>query len=264
MAIFQHPLWGYEVTYPKGWVQRSIGDVEGFAAVSAALQPGYEGPQSGHLLVRGEWNSGQRPLEPLWKRHIGKTAGFLGAKKVGAAPWRIGDATGFEAEIVLPKREKMRLWTGILARGFTVLHFMVSHLKEERAWFEPLVTGVIASLHFPTGVDGVVLNEEGLPLPPDYVPADASAIVEDIAGPAGWQAYEGPGSVGALQAFYWRETAVYGWRAVEYIPFPNTAGLGFARLRLHKGEQAVMLGIMPAGEGEETAAHQAHVVIKYE
>src|SRR5512147_2380879 len=127
MKIFQHELWGYELTYPDDWTHRTIQDKEAFAFLAEALEPGYEGTNAGYLMVKAEWNCARKPIEPLWNRHIGLTAGMLSAKKVGSAPWRMGGATGLEAEIVLPTKSSRRLWTGILSKDLTVLHFLVTH-----------------------------------------------------------------------------------------------------------------------------------------
>ena len=147
MKKFRHILWGYELTYPDHWTHQFVQDADAFApsvpsataeesgdAVDAVdLDP--EGLEAGQLLVRGEWNWERQPIEPLWNRHMGLMAGMIGAKQVGSAPWKLGDATGLEAEIVLPKKDNRRLWTGILMHDFRVLHFMVTHPKEIREEF---------------------------------------------------------------------------------------------------------------------------------
>ena len=149
MAVFQHVLWGYELTYPDNWAHQTQEGVEAFAITSQALAPDYVGPDSGQILVRAEWNCAHQPIQPLWNRHIGMLASWLGAKQVGSALWRMGGASGIEAEIVLPKKDNRRLWTGILERNLIVLHFVVIHMKEERSSFEPLATQVISSLFLP-------------------------------------------------------------------------------------------------------------------
>jgi hypothetical protein len=264
MATFQHPLWGYALTYPDGWVHQTLNDVEGFAATAEALLPGYEGPGSGHLLVHGEWNSRLEPLEPLWNQHIALTAGFLGAKRVGSAPWAMASMAGLEAEIVLPKGQNLRLWAGILGGGWHVLHFMVAHRKDERAAFEPLASEVIRSLAFVESAEGTAVDEAGLPVPPGYRAADPLAFLPDIADATGWRAYEGQSSIGALQAFYWRETAAHGWQASEYAPYPGDGQLGFARLTVVKGGQRAVIGLLPFGEGRSAGDYQARVVVRLE
>jgi hypothetical protein len=262
MTIFQHPLWGFEFTYPADWVHSTVGDVEGFAEVAAALEPGYSGEKSGHLLVRPEWNATLQAVEPLWGRHMGVTAGLIGAKRVGSAAWQMGGAVGLEAEIALPKVSSLRLWSGILARDFLVLHFMVTHPKDDRARFEPLVTRLIASLRFVPAVTGLAVEMLGLPLPPGYVPMDPRQVIPDIADVAPWSAYDGESPVGALQAFYLREVAAHGWTVDEFMPFPADTGLGFARFKLHMGEAAVMVGLMPVGAERVTVASPAKIVVK--
>src|SRR5512146_108307 len=101
MKVYQHILWGYEITYPDAWFHRQAQDTDIFLANPDALDPGYDGPDAGQVQVRGEWNWARQQVEPLWNQHIGRLAGMLGASQVGSAPWRIGDAAGLEAEIVL-------------------------------------------------------------------------------------------------------------------------------------------------------------------
>ena len=65
MSVFQHVLWGYELTYPDNWVHQTTGAVEAFAAISEALTPDYSGEYSGQILVRGEFNCARQPIGPL-------------------------------------------------------------------------------------------------------------------------------------------------------------------------------------------------------
>ena len=262
MTVFQHPLWGYEFTFPDDWAHRTLGDVEGFAALAGALEPGYAGEKAGHLLVKAEWNATLQPVEPLWGQHIGTTAGLIGAKRVGSAPWQMGGAVGLEAEISLPKLAGQRLWSGILARDFIVLHLMVAHAKDDRAWFEPLVTKVIASLRFVPAVEGVAVDARGLPLPPAYRPVDPRQVISDIQDQAPWRAFQGQSAAGALQAFYLREVVARGWAVEEFLPFPADTDLGFARFRLKKGSDVVMVGVMPQGGERVTASSPAAIVVK--
>jgi hypothetical protein len=146
-------------------------------------------------------------------------AGMLGAKQVGSAPWKLGDAVGGEAEIVLPKKDNGRLWTGILMRDFRVLHFMVTHPKEIRAQFEPVTTKIISSLRFPNQFLGIKTSREGIPLPPGYEAVDPKSILTDISNPENWRAYSGKAGIGALQAFYF-EVPIHNWEMEEYVPFP--------------------------------------------
>ena len=255
MTVFQNKLWGYEVTYPDDWVQKNDQDTEGFAAIPEALMPEYDGRQSGQVLIRGEWNSERRPIESLWGKHVGKLAVMMGAKNVGAAPWQMAGASGFEVEIVLPKREEKRLWVGILSRGLTILHFMVVHHKEERDYFEPLATEIISSLTFIKQASGLATDSSGLPLPPKYAPVEPDDVVDDIADIEDWQAYDGASSTGALQAFYLREAPNYDWEIDEFLPFPSSASdLNFARIQMHRGQIQRTLGILPFGKEREDHA----------
>lgn len=262
MTVFQDVLWGYALTYPEDWTHHTLGDIEGFAATPAALKPGYQGKKNGHLLVRAEWNGLMENLEPLWNQHIALTAGILGAKKVGAAPWKMGGAVGMEAEIALPKSSNQRLWVGILGRGPVVLHFMVSHSLDERTWFEPLATRLIASLYFPVNWQGLVQENTVLPLPPGYTATSPAEIIQDIADPAPWRAYRGTSAVGALQAFYLREAQRHGWEIDSFEPFPGLTDLGFARFQVHKGATELTLGLMPYGGERVNSTSPANLVIK--
>ena len=263
MNIFQDVLWGYELAYPEEWDHRTIQDVEVFAARTEALEGDYAGPQFGQMLVKAEWNCARRPIRPLWSRHIGMLSGMLSARRVGSAPWQMAGAAGLEAEVVLPKQDNRRLWTGILSHDFLVLHFMVTHYKEDRNWFEPLATQIISSLRFLQHVDGTILDEKNIPLPPSCTSIPPNSIIPDILDPQNWRAYEGRGSVSALQAFYLRELPYYKWRIEEYVPFPSPSDLGFARLQIHKGEQDATLGILPYDSAALTPSSPARIVLKY-
>lgn len=278
MPVFRHILWGYELTYPDHWTHQSVQDADAFAphvqwktqeetcgvvAVVDALDPHYAESEAGQLLVRGEWNWERQPIEPLWNRHIGMLAGMMGAKQVGSAPWKLGQATGLEAEIVLPKKDNQRLWTGILMQDFRVLHFMVTHPKEVKESFEPVATKVISSLRFPNRILGIKASREGLPLPPKYVPVDPKNILTDIPDPQHWRAYSGKAGIGALQAFYLREIPIHNWEMEEYMPFPSSSDLGFARFQLRKDKLKIMLGLMPYDpSGTITPSSPADVVFK--
>ena len=124
-------------------------------------------------------------------------------------------------------------------------------MKEEREKFEPLATQIISSLRFPSEITGVLTNQDGLPLPPGYTSIPPQDILEDIAEPTQWRAYEGKSGIDGLQAFYTREVRNFGWQILEYIPFPTAADLGFARFKLVKNGQEVMLGILPYKGGEK-------------
>jgi len=263
MTVFQHPLWGYELTYPDDWAHRSIPGYEIFATIPEALQDSYQGPLSGQILVKGEWNCARQPIEPLWTNHIGRLASMLGAHQVGSAPWRMAGAVGMEAEILMPKRENRRLWTGILSYDFTVLQFLVTHPREERVRFQPAATQIISSLRFLDHVDGLATTAEGLPLPAEYVTVPPRSLIADIPGPGRWRAYTGPSGIDALQAFYLREAPHFGWTVEEYVPFPSPTDLGFARLRLRSGERTAVLGILPSGSGRVQPDSPANLAIQF-
>ena len=262
MAIFQHPLWGFEFTYPDDWHHKTKDGMELFASAPEALDIDYAGSNAGYILARAEWNVVNESLEELWNRHLGLAAGLIGAKKVSSAPWKMAGASGFEAEIVLPKKETLRLWTGILSRGFLVLNMVVSHPKEARGWFEPLATQIISSLKFPLTVGEYTTTRQGVPLPPEYKAIDPRLAIDDIPQPAQWQAFDGEIPIGALQAFYLREALACGWQVQEYVPFPIPSNLGFARLILRKDDQTVILGLLPKGEQIVNSASAARVIIK--
>ncbi len=114
MLTYQDIFWGYELTYPDFWIHKHVTDTDYFSVSPDYHDPLYDGPDPGQIAIRGEWNWARKDITPLWNEHIGLLAGILGAKDIGSAPWKLGDATGVEAEIVLPKKENRRLWTGIL------------------------------------------------------------------------------------------------------------------------------------------------------
>jgi hypothetical protein len=263
MTVFQHILWGYEITYPDNWTHQTVQDSDVFVMTPDAMDPYYLGEDAGQLLIRGEWNWARQPIEPLWNQHIGMLAGMLGAKQVGSAPWKIGQTSGFEAEIALPKKDSRRLWTGTLMHDFRVFHFMVTHPKEIREQFEPVATKIISSLRFPERILGIEMCGDGLPLPPGYTSVDPKSILPDIPDSKQWRAYSGRDGIGALQAFYLREIPILNWEIVDYIPFPGAFDLGFARLKLRKEELQITLGIMPAEISENMiSSSPANVAFK--
>lgn len=263
MAVFQHVLWGYELTHPDHWIHQTVQDSDAFAATAEALNLHYFAPNAGYLLVRGEWNWNRQAIEPLWNQHIGMLAGMMGAKEVGSAPWKLGQAIGLEAEIVLPKKDNQRLWTGILTRDFRVLHFLVMHPKEVRETFQPQATEIISSLRFPNRILGIRASREGAPIPPDYASADPTTIIPDISDPEHWRAYTGRSGIGALQAFYIREIPVHNWDLEEYVPFPGPSEPSFARLQLRRGDLKIMIGLMPYDpSGTITSSSPANIVLK--
>lgn len=263
MPKYSDIFWGYEITYPDFWIHKTTGDSEYFAATLDCLDPLYEEPDAGFIAIRGEWNWAKRDIRPLWIENIGKTAGFLGAKDIGSAPWRLGDAAGLEAEIVLPKKENRRLWTGILSHDFCVLHLMVSHPKLVRAAFEPLATSIISSLKFAIPEIEMDKTPEGVPIPPGYSPVDPKTVIDDIDDSSKWHAYDGEAGIGALQSFYEREFPRNNWEISEYVPLTSLANLGFARYRLKKGPLELTLGLMPAKAGDvESAQNHTRIVYK--
>lgn len=264
MTLFRHILWGYELTYPDDWSHQAFRDADTFTEPSVDLEQADLETEAGQLVVRGEWNWSRQPLGPLWNEHMGKLASMMGAKHVGSAPWRIRNAVGREAEIVLPKKDNRRLWVGILTHDFRVIHFMVTHSKDRRGQFEPVVTKVISSLRFPGRIMGIKTNRDGLPLPPDYTLVDPKSILSDISDPEQWTAYSGKSDIGALQAFYLRELPVHNWEVEEYVPFPGPSHeLGFARLRLRRDTLRLMLGLMPYTETEAIGSSiPANIVFK--
>jgi hypothetical protein len=263
MTKYNDIFWGYEISYPDFWIHASVSDSEYFAATQDCLDPLYEEPDAGFIAVRGEWNWAKKDIRPLWTENIGKTAGFLGAKDIGSAPWRLGDAVGLEAEIVLPKKENRRLWTGILAHDFCVLHFMVSHPKIVRQAFEPLATSIISSLKFTQPNGGVNLSPEGIPLPPEYTMIDPKTIIDDIDDTSQWYAYDTLAGMGAMQSFFVRELPANNWEIVEYVPLTPLSDLGFARYKVQKGAQVLTLGLMPdRAEVVESSPNHTRIVYK--
>jgi hypothetical protein len=263
MTIFRHPLWGYELTYPESWTHHTVDATEAFSAGPDALGLEPTGAVGGQILVRAELNYPPRVIEPVWNQHIAQVAGMLGARQVGSAPWRMAGATGIEAEIVLPKRENQRLWAGVLARGYVILKFAVIHAKEERSVYEPVATGIISSLKFIKNVSGLAFNDWGLPLPPGYLPAAPSEIIQDISDPQNWQAYDGQSAIDALQAFYLRELENAAWEILEYVPFPSLVELGFARMQVRKDDFSVTLGVLPFGTEAVTASSPGKLAFRF-
>ena len=157
-------------------------------------------------------------------------------------------------EIVLPKKNPHRLWTGILENGLLVLTFLVLHRKENREKIEPLISKTIASLKYLEGIDQIDQTSIGLPIPSPVTSVDPLRVVPDIPNPENWQAFQADFSVGALQAFYLRELPLFGWQITRYVPFPNPGELPFARLLLEKEGQTYSLGLMPPAEGESDAS----------
>jgi hypothetical protein len=263
MIEFCDVLWGYKLTYPQDWAHLSIGDSQTFAAVPEALEGDYDGPRSGRLLIQPEWNPGLLEIGPLWTQHIGRFAGLIGASQVGSAPWALAGARGLEAEVRLPKRDRRRMWTGILTHRFLVLKMMVVHLVEERTEFQPAFTRLIGSLGFPESVpEALSLDPPGIALPPNVVEINPGQVLPDIGTPENWRAFTASGSMGALQAFFMREVPAAGWNIEGYDPFPSTGGPGFARFFLRKESRAITIGILPPEADPTHGEALARIVLK--
>jgi hypothetical protein len=258
MAIFSHPLWGYECTYPNDWIHQTSGDIEAFAALKDALNTEYAGPQAGHVAVRCEFNHTGESIDPLWNEYISKLSIMLGAKQIGSAPLSMGGGKGYEAEIIMPKKNNKRLWTGILSYGLTIMHLMATHPLDLREWFEPLATRIVTSLRFISHVSDLPTTNDEIPLPPNYNTTDPTTILQDIKKEQNWLAYTGNATVAALQAFYVRELPKFNWEIDEFTPYPNQDKLRFARLIAKKEARTASLGIIPKA-GEEI---NSTVVIK--
>jgi hypothetical protein len=262
MSTFQHPLWGYEVTYPDDWVHATHGDVEAFAPHSAALDIHYEGERMGYLLLRAELNPYQKPIEPLWAEHLTRIAVMHAAKKVGSSLFTVGNAKGFEAELLLPRRENKRLWVGILSAGGIILHLMVMHRKTERAAFQPIVSKIVASLRFAASVSDVRVTPRGMPIPASCVPAPVEELFPQANPEDQWEAYRGGGAADALQIFYLREAPAHGWESLAYFPFPGkTPDITYATLLLHKEGIGAAVHILPVGK--DTPLSEGNIVIQY-
>ncbi|HET9910329.1 MAG TPA: hypothetical protein VFQ13_00500, partial [Anaerolineales bacterium] len=122
---------------------------------------------------------------------------------------------------------------------------------------------IISSLRFPNRIFGIRTSREGVPLPPEYKAVDPQSILTDISNPENWRAYSGKAGIGALQAFYLREAPIHNWEMEEYVPFPSSSALGFARLQLHRRDRKITLGMMPYdASGTITSASPANIVFK--
>lgn len=247
---YQQPLWGYEMDLPPGWQHQRFSGKDAFAADPEAFRPGYQGESLAQLLIQGEWNSLHKPADQLWNRHLGRTSLLLGAKNIGTARWEMAGAAGYEAEIVLPKKSRQRMWAGMLEKGELVLEFLVLHWKDNRDEMEPLISRIISSLRLIPTVKGLKRTPEGLPLPPGAQAVSPDQIIDDIQVPALWSAYQGPFPPGSLQAFYLRELPHSTWKVEEYIPFPNQVDFPFARIRLTQGSRQLSLGLLPGSEDQ--------------
>ena len=254
MKTFQHQLWGYEIDLPREWHHRKFGDKDGFALDPDAFQPAYQGDYLAQLLIQGEWNSLNKSIRSLWNQHLGRTTLFLGAKKVGAAPWRMAGARGYEVEIALPQKSRRRLWAGILEKGALVLEFAVLHWKDHRELMEPILSRMISSLRLIPRAEGVEITPEGLPLPAGTAELPPGEVIDEITDPKNWSAHSGEFSVGALQAFYIRELKAHSWSLLSYTPYPGQGNPPFARFKISKEQQQYTLGLLPDAPDQGTAA----------
>lgn len=239
---------------PQEWQHKKFATRDGFAVDIQAFEANYQGQNLAQLLINGEWNSLKKPVPDLWQNHLSKVSLMLGAKNLKYAAWELAGARGYEVEIILPKKNPQRLWTGILENGMLVLSFLALHWKENREEIEPVLSSIIASLKYLKSVANLEQNEVGLPLPPGATATDPRSIVSDIADPDHWLAYQTNDHSCALQAFYLRELPYRNWDISRYIPFPNSGELPFARIITHKNRLSFSLGIMPGEEEGQGAS----------
>ena len=260
MINYQNLLWGFSLSYPDSWEHRLDDDAVIFLA---PLNPDSkdENREVGQVMLRPEWNPARTEVRKLWNLHIGKIAGMIGAKRVGAGPWQLGDMKGMEAELVMPKKDALRLWTGMLVRDRIILHFMVTHHKLDRPWFEPLATDIIRSLRFHAAA-AEADDEAIFPLPPEYSPVEPTTVLDDIDDAEAWQAFRGKASVGALQAFYTRELPATGWNIAAYDPVPGPAEPGFARFALQREGIHIVLGLLPEGDEAPPSAQTGTIILR--
>ncbi len=246
MPTFVHPLWGYALDYPEGWLWEEQGEVTAFAPHRAALTPDYEGADAGHLAIRPELNPYLRPIEPRWTEYITRVGIMKGAKKLGAAPLKVGNLEGYEAELLMPAKQNRRLWIGLLAAGGIILHLMLTHPKEAKDSFQGAASRMVQSLRFVARTEGVATDAHGLPLPPEYSPAPLEAVLADTSPDEGWQTYTGEAPIAALQAFYLRELPQHGWDISAYYPFPNrSADVRFASFLAERDGAQAIVALIP-------------------
>jgi len=261
MSRYQNFLWGYSLTYSDEWTMQEDDD----AVILTAPVESYPKPRAdehqGRVMIRPEWNPEHVEVQKLWSLHIGKIAGVIGAKRLGAAPWQLGALTGMEAELAMPKKDPLRLWTGILQHDRTIYHLLVTHHKLDRDWFEPQATNIIRSLrvHAPAAVQDEELT---FPLPPGYQSVNPLDIIEDIDDASAWQAFTGSATVAALQAFYARELPSAGWNIVDYDPLPGPAEPGFARFALQRSDVHLVLGILPIGDDSPPSTQAGTIMLR--
>lgn len=261
MNHYQNILWGYSLDYPESWHLQKDSDAIILTAPAQSYPHPRKAENQGQITLRPEWNPEKVAAQKRWNLHIGKVAGMIGAKRVGSSPWQLGPLKGMEAELALPKKNPLRLWTGILVHERMILHLLVTHHKEDRTWFEPQATSILRSLrvHAPASTSE---DELMFPLPPGYTPADPQDILEDIDDASTWQAFTGTASIAALQAFYLRELPSAGWDIAGYDPIPGPPEPGFARLALQREGVHLIMGILPAGGDEPASAQTGTLVLR--
>ena len=260
MPAFVHPLWGYALDYPEGWVWREDGEVVAFAPHQAALEVTYDGPQAGHLVIRPELNPYLQPLDRLWTQYITRIGIMRGAKKMGAAPLKVGALQGYEAELLLPRKQGRRLWVGLLAAAGMILHVALTHRVEEKGYFQPLASRMVQSLRFVSHTPGGGTTEEGVPLPPGYRPVAPQEVLPDATPEQGWSAYRGEAPIAALQAFYLRELPYHGWQMTAYYPFPNRdPAVTFAGFSVEREGRQGLVALVPHGADPV----RAHVALRF-
>jgi hypothetical protein len=258
MPRFQHQLWGFQIDLPDNWQHLSFGDKDGFSIDPEAFRPDYQGETLAQLLINGEWNSLKQPLFDLWQKHLGKVSLLLGAKNLASAEWEMAGARGFEVEIVLPKKDRRRLWTGILENGMLVLSFLALHWKDSQPTMEPTLSRMISSLEFIKGIDGLVLDEGGFPVPHPVHRTNPLKLIPDIPDPENWKAYRTGFTTGGLQAFYLRELPRLGWELSRFVPYPNHGDYPFARIIMEKEGSAYSLGLVP----DQNQPTRGNIVLK--
>ena len=254
------PLWGYSFYYPNDWSYQKISGVDTFTPSDGDDRPANQAMDRGYLLVQPEWNALFKPVQPLWQIHIGRVAPMIGAKNVGTGRWEMAGARGLETEIVLPKSKEERLWVGILPFGRIVLKFVMTHPIEARSWFAPQASDIIKSLHFLTTTPRVEQTGEGIPLPPEANHIDPSRAAIEIKEPSLWKGFKVDEAIGAVQAFYLRESSALGWSLEEFMPYPNDSGLGMARFRLRREDRIVGLGLIPVSS--QAGSNLTQILIK--
>jgi len=249
MPTFVHPLWGYALEYPAGWVWKEDGEVVAFAPHEKALNFNYEGELAGHLAIRAELNPYLRPIESRWTEYITRVGIMKGAKKLGSSPLKVGNLEGYEAELGMPSKQNRRLWIGLLAAGGIILHLMLTHTKEEKEHFQQTASQMVQSLRFVERTENVIVNEKGLPLPFGYSPTPIEEVLADTSADEGWVGYTGDAPIAALQAFYLRELPQHGWEIASYYPFPNLSPeIRFASFLAKKGNTQGIVALIPFGK----------------